>query len=81
MPMPRPRYSIMITPMARLERWPHSKLSQYLVLLCLLGMTSDGYIPLPALLTHMKHKPTEEEVRAVVSCDAKVATCKVLNIS
>ncbi|DBA92817.1 TPA: hypothetical protein ACH3X1_003002 [Trebouxia sp. C0004] len=35
------------------------------------GMTSDGYISLPALLTHMKHKPTEQEIRAAISCDAK----------
>ncbi|KAL0054446.1 hypothetical protein WJX82_008918 [Trebouxia sp. C0006] len=35
------------------------------------GMTSDGYISLPALLTHMKHKPTEQEIRATVSCDVK----------
>jgi len=39
---------------------------------CLSGMTSDGYISLPALLTHMKHKPTEQEIRATVSCDVKV---------
>ena len=35
-------------------------------------MTSDGYMPLPALLTHMKQKPSEQEVRSVVLCDAKV---------
>ena len=35
-------------------------------------MTSDGYMPLPALLTHMKQRPSEQEVRSVVSCDAKV---------
>ncbi len=39
---------------------------------CLSGMTSDGYIHLPALLTHMKHKPTEQDIRATVSCDVKV---------
>jgi len=39
---------------------------------CLAGMTSDGYISLPALLTHLKHKPTEQEIRATVSCDVKV---------
>ena len=39
---------------------------------CLSGMTSDGYISLPALLTHMKHKPTEQEIRATVSCVVKV---------
>ena len=37
-------------------------------------MASDGYMPLPALLTHMKQKPSEQEVRSVVSCDAKVHT-------
>ena len=37
-------------------------------------MTSDGYMALPALLTHMKQKPSEQEVRSVVSCDAKVHT-------
>lgn len=35
------------------------------------GMTSDGYVLLPALLMHMKHKPTEQELRAVVSSDSK----------
>ncbi|KAL3137109.1 hypothetical protein ABBQ32_006687 [Trebouxia sp. C0010 RCD-2024] len=35
------------------------------------GMTSDGYMPLPALLTHMKQRPSEQEVRSVVACDAK----------